>query len=109
MNHEISLQTAIQMTTDFRANQPAGMARCETFDRQAIDRLLSIVGCVKIRIYYGTKEGEVHAILVAADAANHDLLPSAQSGTSVGDDDPVIINDTYRCPPHCPDDSPLNP
>lgn len=110
MNHQISLQTAIDMTTLFRENQPTGMPLCETFERQAIDRLLSTPGCARLRIYYGMKNGsQVSAILVAADAENNDLLPSAASQPAGGVEEPVIVDDSFRCPPACPPGSPLNP
>lgn len=110
MKHQISLQTAIDMTTQFRENQPAGMPVCETFERQAIERLLSTQGCARVRIYYGMKTGNtVHAILVAADAADNDLLPAANSLHTGSEEEPVIVDDSFRCPPDCPPGSPLNP
>ncbi len=109
MKHEIPLQTAIEMTSKFQRNQPAGMPRCETFERASIDRLLNAPGAAKLRIYYGIKEGnEVHAILVAADAADHDLLPGSSAAITGDEQPPVILEDSFRCPPHCPPASPLN-
>ena len=108
-NHEISLQTAIDMTSLFRANKPAGFAQSEAFEKSAIQKLLDTPGCASLRIYYGMKENmEAHAILVAVDSEGNDILPSANMATPNGDDDPVIIGDGFRCPPLCPIDSPLN-
>jgi len=110
MKHQISLQTAIDMTTEFRENHPAGMAVCETFERAAIDRLLATPGCTRLRIYYGMKNtNEVHAILVAADAEDKDILPGNTTSVAEDEEEAVILDDSFRCPPHCPPDSPLNP
>lgn len=110
MKHQISLQQAVEMTKAFRQNQPQGMPLCETFSREAIDRLLATPGCTQIRIYYGIKEArDISAILVAADAEDRDLLP-ALTGTfnPADEEEPIIVDDSFRCPPHCPPSSPLN-
>jgi hypothetical protein len=107
-NHEISLQTAIDMTTRYRANRPSNYPICETFEKEVIQKLLDTPGCASFRIYYGMKADEqVDAILVAADAEGNDILPSL-ANTSSTDTDPVIIEDGYRCPDDCPPSSSLN-
>ena len=107
-NHEISLQTAIDMTTRYRANRPSNFPICETFEKEAIQRLLDTPGCVSFRIYYGMKaDDQVDAILVAADAEGKDMLPNLTTDAS-DTDDPVILEDGYRCPDLCPPDSPIN-
>jgi hypothetical protein len=50
----------------------------------------------------------MHAILVAVDSMGNDLLPEAQHSYAQNANDPVILEDAYRCPPTCPPDSPLN-
>ncbi len=106
--HEISLQTAIDMTTLYRANRPENFPICETFEIAAINKLLSIGGCAFVRVYYGMKQDEkVDVILVAVNQDGEDILPAENAG-SVLDDDPVIIEDGYRCPQACPPPSPLN-
>lgn len=107
-NHEISLQDAIDMTTLYRANQPSGMPICETFDVNAIRKLLSVPGCSYLRIYYGMKEdNSIHAILVAADENNADILPP-QNSLETNDNNPIIVDEGIRCPPACPPPSSLN-
>lgn len=112
MSHDISLQTAIDMTTRYRNNRaailnpdqpsPDILPFCETFDRAAIDKLLEQTGCEKFRIYYGMdSELNIHAILVAVNDAGEDILPS---GTSTA----VILEVGQRCPHICPPSSPLN-
>ena len=105
-NHEISLQTAVEMTNRYRANKPVNFPICETFGAGAINRLLATTGCTSLRIYYGMKAGnEVDAILVAVNEVGEDILPNL---TSSGDEDPVILEDSLRCPTDCPPESPLN-
>jgi hypothetical protein len=107
-NHEISLQTAINMTTLYRANRPSQFPLCETFEKEAIHKLLATEGCTSLRIYYGMKEDKnVDAILVAVDTEGEDILPVITNATDVTDE-PVILEDGLRCPDHCPPKSPLN-
>jgi hypothetical protein len=105
-NHEISLQIAVDMTRRYRANKPVNFPQCETFGVDAITRLLATRGCVALRIYYGMKaNNEVDAILVAANEAGEDILPDLALSET---DEPVILEDSLRCPDHCPPVSPLN-
>jgi hypothetical protein len=117
MNHFISLQEAIDMTSLYRQEQenilkPAYqnqniLARSEAFDRAAFDTLLAKNGCAGLRIYYGMDTSlKVHAIIVPIDENGNDILPSANSLTEEGEDD--IAERGIRCPDSCPVDSPLN-
>ncbi|MGH2565037.1 MAG: hypothetical protein ACRDE8_00515 [Ginsengibacter sp.] len=107
-SHEISLQTAIDMTTLYRANRPSNFPICETFEIDAINKLLATGGCSFLRIYYGMKESLlVDAILVAANDEGKDILP-ASSSITLATNDPLILEDGYRCPDACPPSSPLN-
>lgn len=106
-NHEISLQTAIDMTSRYRGKRPINFPICETFEKGAIQKLLDTGGCASFRIYYGMKADErVDAILVAVDAEGKDILPPLANASSTSD--PVIIEDGYRCPDDCPPSSSLN-
>lgn len=109
-NHEISLASAIEMTKRYRAHQPEGFAKSETFGKEAIQKLMNTKGCASLRIYYGRSENmEGHAIFVAADAQGNDILPKASLQMMNGDEEPIILEDGWRCPPLCPGDgSPLN-
>lgn len=107
-NHEISLQTAIDMTSRYRGKRPVNFPICETFEKAAIQKLLDTAGCSSFRIYYGMKADErVDAILVAVDAEGNDILPPVASASTTTTD-PVIIEDGYRCPDDCPTSSSLN-
>ena len=111
INHEISLQEAIDMTTRYRANQPSELPICETFDADVINQLMATQGCSFFRIYYGMKtDMSIHAILVAADADGADILPATEeaSEASFDDDKIVLLEDGTRCPPDCPPKSKLN-
>lgn len=109
--HQISLEQAIEMTVRYRENRPANFPLYETFEREAIERLLATANCRYLRIYYGMKVNmEADAILVAADSNNEDILPASNVAQQyAADDDPVVIEDGYRCPQFCPSNSPLNP
>lgn len=101
-NNQISLQEAIDMTTNYRANRPTNFPYCETFNADAINSLLALEGCTSIRIYLGMKEDEnVDLILVAVNAHGEDILPNAANAAVTGDGG-IIIEDGYRCPPGCP-------
>ena len=116
-DHLISLQHAVDMTARYRLNKEAILATeyrdkdilpiSETFNRSAIEKLLSEKDCAAIRIYYGMDETErSHAILVGVNASNEDILPS--STNTLSESDEVILEEGQRCPDICPEKSPLN-
>lgn len=116
-DHFISLQHAAEMTTRYRQNKeeilaPAYQAQnilpnSETFNRAAIEKLLSGKDCAAIRIYYGMDESlKSHAILVGVNEMNEDILPSF-SNQLTGTNEP-IVEEGQRCPDFCPPGSPLN-
>lgn len=117
MNHFISLQEAVDMTTLYRAehenilktqfqNQNI-LARSESFERAAFETLLAKNGCAGLRIYYGMDETyKVHAIIVAIDANGADILPS--SNLTETEEEKDIVERGIRCPELCPTASPLN-
>ncbi|HEV7783333.1 MAG TPA: hypothetical protein VGO58_18785 [Chitinophagaceae bacterium] len=117
MNQFISLETAVEMTSLYRQEKenildPAYrnqniLARSETFDREVLDTLLAKTGCASVRIYYGMdKSLKIHAILVAVNENNEDILPSTTGKALAGND---IGEQGYRCPEECPPPSALNP
>ncbi len=118
MSKPISLQQGIKMTSLYRSQKEQILAQafqgkkilatCETFSRKSISDLLAKPGCEKLRIYYGMgDEFKVHAILVAVNNADEDILPSADSIIS-SEADPYLWNDSRRCPDDCPPTSSLN-
>ena len=118
MSQFISLQDAVTMTTNYRNIREQILKSryqyqnilciCETFDRSAFDRLLSHPDCASIRIYYGmNQELEVHAIIVAADAAGNDILDPTDTNLDEEDEYP-IVESGVRCPEICPPVSDLN-
>lgn len=110
MQHEITLATAIAMTTRYRNQHPEQYPLSESFEIASIQNLLATPGAAFLRIYYGLKEnGQMDAILVAADSENRDILPATENTLATTENDPVILEDGFRCPPACPPPSPLNP
>jgi len=116
--HFISLSEAAAMTHRYRKNKETILAGnyknsnllpvCETFNRAAIDTLLSQPGCEGIRVYYGMSESlEVHAVIVGVNQNNEDLLAVTSLRTE-SEDDSIILEKGQRCPDECPPLSPLN-
>ncbi len=106
-NHFIPLQQAVDMTKLYRLNQPSSLSISETFDLSAIKSLIANPLAASLRIYYGmSTTGKIHAILLVADAAGNDILPSSMS--FVAGDPNQIVEDGITCPPICPPPSLLN-
>lgn len=114
-SHVISLDKAKSMTSAYRANREKVLSKenqgqdilplSETFNRRAFEQLMATPGCAGIRIYYGMDQHlKIHAVAVAVNESNEDLLPnsSGQAATSATDE-PVIIEEGQRCPPICPE------
>lgn len=118
MDHFISLDQAIQMTTLFRENRETILMDelkgqdilpiAETFDREAFDKVLAQTDCKGLRIYCGMDaELKVHTIIVGVNSLNQDILP-VSSTTESRDGGDLIIETGQRCPPYCKI-SPLSP
>ena len=116
MSQFISLETAEAMTQAYRNNyenilkteyqNQDVLPLSETFDRSSLEALIDKTECQGLRIYYGmTEDLKVHAILVAVNSNNEDMLPSGEGLTG---DDEVIVDNGNRCPELCPPSSPLN-
>jgi hypothetical protein len=118
MCHLISLATAEQMTARYRNNRETILASgykdqnilaiSETYGKDDFEDLINTDGCASVRIYYGMDENlKVHAIVVAVNANNEDILP--ESNVNNLEEDPIIIDNGIRCPELCGAPSPLNP
>jgi hypothetical protein len=112
MKHAISLETAIELTSNFRTNPAADVATCETFEKDSVINMLSAPGAVSLRIYSGRKVNQqICAVLCAVDEHGADILPEQNKvggETQVGEDEILILEDSHRCPELCPPPSPLN-
>jgi hypothetical protein len=109
MEHQISLAEAIDLTTRYRNNPLTDLPLCETFDKTSVTALLAQAGSHSLRIYLGRKEDDsVCSVLVAADAEGQDILPAPQLSAPADEDEGIILEDAFRCPPACPPPSPLN-
>lgn len=115
MQHSISLQEAIDMTSLYRSKRETILGSeyqgknvltlSETFDKPDIEEVLQRTGCVGLRIYYGMDENtKIHAIIVGVNASNEDILPSS---TSESTDEVYLLERGIRCPDLCPPPSPL--
>ena len=116
-SHLISLSTATDLTDRYRSNRNSILQTgyqsndllplSETFNVNDINLLTSQTGCAAIRIYYGMTDNlRVHAILVAVDEDNADIIPDALESSNVNEN--IIVEEGQRCPSLCPPESPLN-
>jgi hypothetical protein len=109
-DHYISLNTAKDLTRQYRDNQEAILDQrykgqgilptCETFSKDAIMAVMSQSGCASLRIYMAMDtEMQVRMVLVGVDSTDNDMLGMAE---------PVLLEDGTRCPTLCPPPSVLN-
>ena len=117
MSNFISLKKAIEMTTLYRGQMDTILAddfkgqdvlvKSETFSREQVEKLFANPACQYLRVYYGMdQQRRVHALLVAVDANNEDIITTSLiEGTELSQD---IIEEGERCPPNCPPSSQLN-
>lgn len=114
-SHLIDLTTAAGLTTRFRSNCNSILQTqfqsqdilpfSETFNRNDMDLLLAQDNCAAVRIYYGMDTDlKLHAVLVAVNEDNEDILPS----TILNNAEDIIVEEGQRCPIICPPQSPLN-
>jgi hypothetical protein len=108
MQHQITLAQAIELTSNFRTNPGEDMPYAETFSAGSVKALLEQEGCHSFRIYLGRKtDDRICSILVAADENGQDILPQ-NNPALLTDDEGIILEDAFQCPPVCPPPSPLN-
>ncbi len=112
-DHSITVAQAKQMTKLFRELKDIILipdmrgkdilSICETFNREAFDRILAQPTCVGIRIYFGMNpEQKVRVIAVGVDKDNNDLLPELSNTTIRDPEPPPPTEQGLPCPPYCP-------
>ncbi|HMC99952.1 MAG TPA: hypothetical protein VKH37_07360, partial [Ferruginibacter sp.] len=80
---------------------------CETFGRGAIDDLLALSGCTKIRIYTAMdSNNKIYFVITAVNSSDEDIYLSDTSQTETGV--PSVVEAGIRCPEFCPPSSALN-
>jgi hypothetical protein len=106
--HEITLDQAIAMVTNFRNQLPkmlqstykGALPFAETFDKSVFETLTGETGCVSIRAYLGLDEkNQVRLIFTGVAADGNDILPDSGG---------ALFEVGGRCPPNC-GVGPLNP
>ena len=113
VNHEITLEKAIEMTTRFREDiqsmlKPEFSAIgilpiSETFNKSIFEDLAMQSGCVAIRSYLGMdNNNNVRLLFVGVDDNNTDILVNTDQQPG------YIFEYGQRCPPICVA-GPLNP
>ena len=108
IQHQITLAQAIDFTTRFRENPGPDMPYSETFQMDSVKALLDQNRCRSFRIYLGRKvDNRICSILVAVDENGQDIIPT-NTPELLTDDEGIILEDSFQCPPICPPPSPLN-
>jgi hypothetical protein len=114
MPNNISLTDAVMLTRNFRLNRELMVSSsfqnrnvlptCESFPKEAIQKLLDQPGSQGIRVYLGMDGNlQIRLVMVAYDAENKDILPLSDNVVS-GE----IVEDGMRCPTQCPPPTVLN-
>lgn len=106
--HQITLAQAIYYTTRFRENPGEDIPYSETYLASSVKALLEQNKCHSFRIYLGRKaDNRICSILVAVDENGQDILPINKSAL-LTDEEGILLEDAFQCPPICPPPSPLN-
>ncbi len=112
-NHRIPLADAKAMTRRYRQGVAKDAVRAFCFPRDCYDRILAQPGCAGIRSYLGTHEdGSVNLILVGVDADMNDMIHTRTAmmadGTTGGEGEGEIMQESFPCPVFCGDGNGLN-
>lgn len=93
----ISLEEAVKLTRDYRAENPTGI-KAFLIDGDLVRQVLEQEGCVRIRIYNGfdKTEDKPSPVIVGVTADNEDMTAG------------IILDRAYLCPPHVARNSALN-
>src|SRR5690242_6710513 len=96
---KISKKDAIEWVKKYK-NKHTGTTNSIQYDAAIIQQLLSITGCVSVRIHFAENNNGVNClILVAVDANGNAILPPSDTSTT---DSAFIVDDGVTCPPNCP-------
>lgn len=95
--HEITKAEALKLIQNYQKGMPLKAAKRKapslkggSFDRAAIDRILSQPGCQKLRFYFALDDSSRQTILlVGVDTSGKDMM----MGT--------ILDRSWPCPPYC--------
>src|ERR1043165_1853501 len=90
--HDITLQEASKLTSNYRGTVPANSRLGGFFGRDAIQALLDQDGCVGIRYYYGIDDnGGKVLVVVGVTSDENDIIKAGC----------VCIEAAVPCPPYC--------
>lgn len=118
--HRIPVERGASMTARYRTQRKKllkgeldgkddVLPLCETFDKEAVKRLLDQPGCTGLRVYYSMdEEDRIHALLVGVDASNCDIVTVSSLTAPEGETEGEVLDEALRCPTNCPPESPLN-
>lgn len=96
-DHNIPLATAAEWTKNYRDVNPSGVTLGHFFGKEAITAILAQSNCVGIRMYYALDEnGAKQLILVGVTADENDMFNG------------LLAERSFKCPPICGINNPLN-
>ena len=101
----VSRKTAKEWINNYYESESAKetgktVIKAHFFGKEKIQKLLDEKDCVGIRIYYGLDDkGDQILLLVGANGEMEDILPADM--TSEAEDGPMILDDSFPCPPYC--------
>ncbi len=96
-DHQIALQTAAQLTANYRAKKSSDQPKGGFFGREAIHAILNQENCIGLRFYFGANENEKRVLcLMGVDIVGKDMFNG------------VLAEKSAWCPPFCGDFNPLN-
>lgn len=119
-DHRMPISKAAVWTKQYRENhtlilRPAYDGKdvlpiCETFNKDSIQALFNLPDCQGLRIYYGMdpETYRIHAVLCGSNSNGEDLYLHSLGADNLKDSEGYVLEDSNRCPPLCPPDSPLN-
>lgn len=97
--NKISKKDAIDWVKKYK-NKHTNSTNSIQYDAALIQQLLSIPGCVSLRIHFAENNNGINClVLVAVDASGNAILPPNDTSTT---DAAFIVDDGSTCPPTCP-------
>jgi hypothetical protein len=123
--HIISINTAAQLTANFRKerialtrqlkdssylNKSFNIPLAESFNRDAFAALLNQKGAEGIRVYLGYEKGLIKLVMVAVDVNNNDITGDNGKVMKLVSNEaaPIAIEAGQRCPTLCSAKGPIN-
>jgi hypothetical protein len=118
--HKISVRSAAELTLNFRKYAEPPAEHGGVFHADQVMEMLSQPGAKGLRYYHARRSDGTHCVvLVATDEYGNDIVKKVPASTvgakskgmamlSATDEDAIVLEMNFPCPPFCPVASPLN-